>query len=258
MKILWKMKYFSSLMVSLGAVGCGLRRLLYILTEDGKGLVRVGHPLEWGLWALFAAALILALLGARNMDTDKPLTGLSRTAGAVGCVALAIGIGLTALLSSSTPQGFLGLAWKVLGVMCFASLDVAAKQRWDGKQPWFLLSAVVCVFFALHMVSSYRGWSGNPQMMDYVFTLFANIFLMLFAYQQGAVAADCGKPRLTIFFGAMAVFCCLVCLSGTGSPVLYFTGGVWALTNLWIPVPSGEVIEEANRETGGEADDETA
>ncbi len=239
-------------MVGLGAVGFGLRKFLYILAEDGKGLIRSGHPLEWALWGVAAGALVLALLTAKNENGSD--TAAERAVSACGWMAAAIGIGLTVLRGTSAAQGLLGLVWKLMGIVCVAALMIAAKQRWEGKQPCFLFSAAVCVFFAVHMVSSYRGWSSNPQIIDYVFTLFANIFLILFAYQQGAVAADCGKPQRIPLFGTMAVFFCLVCLSGTENPVLYLTGGAWALTNLWIPVPTVEAEEEVN----GEANDETA
>jgi hypothetical protein len=214
----------------LGAAGFGLRKLLYAVAEDGKGLIPYAHPLTVGLWILTAAALGLALWGIRN--ADEPDSGGSSRLAAAGCVAAAIGIGLTVLLHAPVSSGALGLFWRVLGILSFASLVVAAMQRWQGKQPYFLLSAVVCVFFAVHMVSGYQNWSRNPQIMDYVFTLLAGISLMLFAYQQGACAADCGSRRLLLLFGTMAVFFCFVCLSGTDNPLLYLTGGLWAMTNL--------------------------
>lgn len=246
MKTLLKWKYAAVGMVGLGAMGCVLRKLLYILAEDGKGLVRSGHPLQWLLWLVSGAALALAFWTAKHVDPEETENDVrSRGIGAGGCLAAAIGAGLTVLLSNSVPQGILGLAWKVLGVLCIVSMAAAAKQRWEGKQPYFLLSGVACVFFAVHMVGSYRGWSSNPQIIDYVFTLFANIFLMLFAYQQGAVAVGCGKEWLRNFYGALAVFCCIVCLSGTENPALYLTGGVWVLTNLPVPAPAEECDDGA-------------
>lgn len=237
-------KYLPVIMAALGCAGFGLRRLLYLLTEDGKGLISVGHPLEWALWAVTAAAVILALQGTKHRE--EPFSGgFPLMASAAGCVAAAIGIGLTVLLNAPASSGVLGMVWKILGVMSFASLTAAAKQRWEGKQPFFLLNAVVCVFLAVHTVSSYRGWSSNPQVMDYVFTLCASIALMLFAYQQGACAVDCGKHRLLLCYGLLAVFFCAVCLSGTEYPLLYLTGGIWALTNLTLPAPAEETEDGA-------------
>jgi len=227
MKTLLKSRYLPLLSLVLGTVGFFLRKGLYAVALDGKNLLLRGHPLELVLWLVAAAALGVALLGAKQAAQAFPGSRILHSAGSV---AAAIGIGLTVLLGK--PAGTLGIVWMALGVLSFASLDVAAKQQWDGKQPFFLLHAIVCVFFAVHMVSCYQGWSSNPQIQDYLFTLLSSVGLMLFAYQQAACAVSCGSTKLMRFIGLMTVFSCFVALSGTEYPLLYLTSGIWVLTSL--------------------------
>lgn len=239
MKNLLKSKYIPVLVLALGGAGCALRWLLYTTAADEKNLIPLGHPLEIALWLAAAAALVLAVLGAGKRD-DPVQHAVPASVAAAGSLAAAIGIGATVLLNGPVSAGILGLVWKILGLASFGALAVAAKSQWEGKQPFFLLYAAVCVFFAVHMVSCYRTWSSNPQLQDYVFTLFSCIGLMLTAYQHGACAADCGSRRILFLAGLAAVFSCFVCLSGTENSLLYLTGGIWALTNLTLSAPAEE------------------
>lgn len=238
MKNLLKSNNIPVLILILGGIGCALRWMLYALAVDEKNLIPLGHPLEIALWLVAAAALLLVVLGVKKAaeaelqeasETESPIPA------AIGSAAAAVGIGLTVFGNGPAAPGTLGLVWKVLGILSVVSLVVAAWQRWAGKEPFFLLSAVVCVFFAVHMVSCYRTWSSNPQLQDYVFTLFACIALMLFAYQRAACTAGCGSFRILRAAGLLAVFACLVCLSGTANTVMYAAGAIWAVTNLKKP-----------------------
>ncbi len=233
MKNILKPEKLPLLTVALGSIGLVLRLLLYMVAVDEKNLVRMGHPLEILLWLVTAAAAVLVIAGVRNCAGSRRYShnfGPSRL-GAVGTAALAVGVVVTVLEGGVAPAG-LELVRDLLGVLSGAGLLVAAFSRWQGKKPFFLLYGLVCVFFAIHMVSSYQLWSSNPQIQDYVFTLIACIGLMLFSYQQAAFCAGLGKRRRLLAMGLTSVFSCLVCVSGTENPILYLTGGIWAVTNL--------------------------
>lgn len=218
----------------LGGIGAALRWLLYALTADEKNLIPLGHPLEICLWVITAVALLLILieiLPLRNAENSPNRFRPSLTA-ALGALAAAVGIGLTVLLPGGNIEGKLGFARKILGLASAAALLAAAFCRIRGREPFFGLHAVVCVFFAVHMVSCYRIWSSNPQLMDYIFSLFASIGLMLFAFYQGCLEAGMGKLRLLPIIGLFTGYCCMVALSGTDHMLLYLSGGLWTLTNL--------------------------
>lgn len=234
MKHLLKSKRLPILIALLGVMGLMLRKGLYAVALDGKNLLLSGHPLEWLLWLVTAAAFGLILLGVRNRKGSNLYEENCQPSlpAALGAVAMAVGIGVSVFLTGPDISGTLGLVWKITGGLSVTAMILVAKARWEGKQPIFLLHGIVCIFFAIHMVGCYQGWSRNPQIQDYVFTLLADLGLMLFGYQQTAFDADSGNPRLQRLFGLLTAYCCFVALSGTEYPLLYLTGGIWALTNL--------------------------
>lgn len=241
MKNVRKLKYLPGLVLILGLVGMVLRRGLYALAEDGKGLLTPLHPLEIGLWAVTAAAAVLILavvcqLGGSNRYADN--FDASVKAGA-GSLAFAAGALLTVLLAREEAPGYLTAAWRGLGVLAALAMGAAGYCRVQGKRPQFLLHLAVCVFLMVHMVAHYQSWSGNPQLQDYVFSLLGCGVLMLFAYYNTAFDVGSGKRRMQLATGLLAVYLCCVAASRTEYPLLYLGGAAWALTDLCalIPVP---------------------
>ena len=233
MKNLPNFKNTPFLALIMGCVGAAFRWLLYALTTDGKNLIPLFHPLEIGLWVVTATAAVLiiaAVLPLRNPEHSPNRFSPSLPA-ALGALAAAAGIGLTVLLEG-TVEGKLDLVRNILGILSAIALLAVAVCRFRGKEPFFGLHALLCVFFAVHMVSCYRGWSSNPQLMDYVFSLLASIGLMLFSFYHGCLEAGMGKLRLLPATGLLTAYCCIVALSGTTHVWLYLGGGLWALTNL--------------------------
>lgn len=234
MKHLLNSKYIPYFTLIFGGVGATIRWLLYALTTDEKNLIPLCHPLEILLWIVSAVTLVLilaAILPLRNAE-NNPNRFAPNLPAALGALAAAVGIGLTVLLYPWDYSGTLGLIRRVLGIAAAVSLLAVAFFRARGQEPFFALHAVVCVFFALHMVSCYRLWSGNPQLIDYIFSLFASIGLMLFAFYHGCLEAGMGKLRMLPITGLLTAYCCIVALSGTNYVWLYLGGGIWSITNL--------------------------
>ena len=232
--------------LGLAGIGLVLRRLLYGLTMDEKNLLPARHPLQTILYLVALAAVLLILWGIRNQKGSRKYQKNFRAsiAGAVSSAALAVGILVTVL------DGGLGAAGMdrmrdLLGLAASAALLGTACCRWKGIRPFFLLHGLVCVFFAVFMVSSYQGWSSNPQIQDYVFTLLATIGLMLFSYHQACFDADAGNRRMQLGLGLSTAFCCIVSLSGTQNLLLYLTGGIWCTCNLCRPRKGGNSHETA-------------
>ena len=219
------------LTVALGSLGLVLRMLLYMVAVDAKNLVRMGHPPEILLWLVTIAAAVLIINAVRKGYSVN--FGNARMGG-LGTAVMAAGVVITVLEGGIAPTGLEKIR-DLLGLLSGAGLAAAAVSRWQGKQPFFLLYGIICVFFAIHMVSCYQLWSSNPQIQDYVFTLAACIGLMLFSYQQAAFYAGIGKEKWLLAMGLVSVFSCLVCVSGTENPILYLTGGIWGVTNLCCP-----------------------
>lgn len=223
-------KFMPLVMAGLGVVGFLLRKGLYGVALDAKNLLVDGHPLQWLLFLVTAAAIVLAVM----CDGSREGLGHGNIPTAAGYLVLAAGV-----LMSVLPQGFDGTGLtrmrNILGILTSLAMVLGAVQRFRGRQVFFLVPGLGCVFFAVHMVSCYQGWSSNPQIQDYLYTLLSSVALMLFAYQQSALAADCGSRKLRNIFGSLSVFFGITALSGTEYPLIYLSGSIWALACLLWP-----------------------
>ena len=242
------LRLLPAVMLALGGVCFALRVELYARALDEKDLLLRGHPLEKALWAVVAAAGVLAVLaawGQKGSDRYEDNFGPSAVA-ALGHFLLAGGIGATALTCVPGVFGALGTAWKFLGLLAVPLLLWAGACRFRGKTPLFLIYGEVCLFLLVHVMTQYQHWCSDPQLMDYVFALLGTIALAFFAYYTAAFAADCGNRRMHLGSGLLTVLLCSGALSGGTYPLLYLGGIVWALTDLCRLQPPPEEEESAH------------
>lgn len=233
MKQFLKAKYLPALVAVLGAVGLVLRLELYASAVDGKDLLVPGHPLELlvlGLSALVMALIVITvwpLYGSLRYSDNFPASKIA----AAGSAAAALGIVLTVLTAKGEP-GRLFQVWKILGLVAGICLALAAYCRLVGKRPVFFLHGGVTVFLLSHLICNYQSWSINPQLQDYIFSLFASVAVMVFSYYHTAFDVGSGKRRTMLAAGLAAGYFSLVALSGSDAPLLYGGCAIWALTDL--------------------------
>lgn len=233
-----------------GGIGMVLRLQLYAAAVDGKNLLIPGHPLELLLLGLTAAVMVFILIagwplyGSLRYSDNFPA---SKTAAAGSAVA-AVSVVLTVLFSQSQPGGLFAL-WKILGLLSGIGLVLAAYCRLQGKRPHFLLHGTVSVFWLLHLICHYQGWSVNPQLQDYLYPLLASVALLMFSYYQTAFDVGSGKRRTLLAVGLAGAYFGIVSLWGSDTPILYGGFSVWALTNLCRVTP---VRRRPNPVTEGE------
>ena len=125
----------------------------------------------------------------------------------------------------------LDLVHMVLGLAATVALLFGAILRWQSKPEPIFCAAVSCLFFALHLVCRYRGWSAHPQVQDYFFPLMGAICAMFFSYLR----CESGKLKLRRVIGLTGVFCCISAICKTMDPALYLGAGLWMVTNLHAP-----------------------
>lgn len=217
----------------LGIIGLVLRQSLYALAVDSRGLLVPFHPLEIALWCLTAAALGYLIWSAwtQGGEPDYEANFPPSLTAAAGHVLAGAGILATVLLSGPQTGGVGGL-WRLLGFLACPCLAAAGICRGMGKKPFFLLHMVPCLFLMLHIVAHYRLWSSDPQLQDYVFSLFACLSLMLFAFYNGAYDADICHRRMQLGTGLAAVYLCTVCLTSDAGLWLNLGGIAWAVSGL--------------------------
>ena len=237
------------LLVVLGLAAAAVRGLLYLTAVDGKGMLIRGHFLGTVLMLLCAAA-VLSVLGIFRLKGSEAYTdnfGPS-TAAALGCLAMAVGVAMTLLEGNTMPRLRLVQLWYLSGVLGVAGLVWAGWSRYQGKQPLMPCYGIFTVFLALHMVSRYQPWSGDPQSQDWIFSLFAAIGLTLCGYGNSAFCADKGKRRSFLTISLLTVFACCAALPHTEYFWLYLGGTVWAFTGICrvtpVPLPEPKSDEE--------------
>lgn len=216
-----------------------LYRQLYATAVDGKGLLIARHPLSMGLWAaVFVGALLIVLtvwkLGGSSVYEDNFVPS---TPALLGHLYMGLTVVLMALLYPFSMSGVLAHVWKVLGILSGMAMIWGGICRKQGKMPFYGIHAGLCAFLLLYLISRYQGWSGNPQLEDYVFELLALSGLVLFSYQCAAFESGMGSRRMHLAAGLFVLL-----LWGPASfrgqvPGLYFGGAFWAVTNLCRLIP---------------------
>ena len=208
------------------------RWTLYRTAVDATGLLTAGTPLEWGSYAL--SVLSIGLFAAAAGKLREPNAVASPTFAALGQLIGGLGLGWTALRYPGEMPGLFGIAWKILGIAASICLLWSALQTVQKKTPQFLALLAPCLFWLVHLIDNYRGWSGQPQLQSYLFSLLATMAMALFTYYTAGSAAQMGKPRLRVFAGLSAGYLCLAAMlpGPEKTRILFFTSALWAVSDL--------------------------
>lgn len=250
MKLNIKADSLKYLILGAGGLGLVLRIILYTTGIDGRSLLVRGHWASVALWILTLAVAAVIYLSTRKMEGPVDLHPASLM-GAVGAFAAMAGIALTTLSQFSEFSSRLHLIVWVLGLCSAIALGWVGVCRLTGKQPNFLLHAVLCLYFALRMVSQYQLWSSDPQLQDYCFYLSAYVALMLTAYHHAAFGAQMGNHRAIWFFSLASVYLCCLSLNSRMDTLLLLGCGVWAFTNLTSVIPGQQPAPEPSEGAEG-------
>ena len=230
--------------VVFSAAALYLRRQLYAVALDGKGLLLTGHPLETALWAVVLGGALLFILaasrlGGTNLYEDNFHPSLLAFCSNAFLSATVMTMALNHVLPLSEK---VNLAWRVLGFLTAPGLLWVSICRSMGKKPFFGVHGALSVFLLLHLISRYQLWSGNPQLQDYVFELLAFVALILFSYHCTAFEADMGSRRMQLATGLLTILLCGAAIPYSDFPNLYICGLIWAATDLCCPfLPPKEV-----------------
>ena len=237
MKFPVKPKHLPWFALGAGAVGLGLGIWLFTTGMDARGLVDTAHPAGPAVCILAALVLLVLFLGLRQLKGSLAYGRLFRpsVAAMLGCFAAAAGVLVTdvceLLLTNNDPIILLSCIAGIPAAGCFVFLGFCRKQ---GKRPHPIFRSCITVYLMLHLVSQYRSWNSEPQLLVYGFPLLASVFLMLSLYHNTAI--DTGSKKRTPFlffnFGAL-FFCCIAACADNpafyGSMLLYTATGYCAL-----------------------------
>jgi len=221
------------LALAAGLSGAFARIILYRLGTDGQGLLIRNHPLHILCWIL-SAATVVCLWTAVKKSPEPAAASNSYDPVFPLSLACAWGIG-TCVLEFPLPQDRLALIRMILGVLAAFALIWSGYRQWRRKPCGVYSFALVCVFFAAHLVCCYRVWSGNPQLADYTWQLFAVVCLILASYQKCALQAGLGKEKAHQLLCLLAGFFCMMAAPGSGCSAMYLTCGLYFLCTAALP-----------------------
>lgn len=151
---------------------------------------------------------------------------------ALGSAISGFGIGISAFTVSTA--GILRLLMPILGILCAGALLYAAYCRLIGLRPNCLSHGAMVLFLVFRILSACRGWGAESQLQFYLFPLLGSVFLLLTCYYRAETDAMIGDYRKYLFFGQLALFCCLMCLPGDDW-LFYMSAVVWLATDYCVP-----------------------
>ena len=239
MKFLSNPKNLPVFSAGAGLMALVLRSLLFLLGRDEKNLLISGHPLDLLVWIVTAAAAAVILASVWKLAGSSGYAdnfGPSAAA-AVGSFALAGGITVSVILGASSGLR-LEMLYRFIGALAVPAVVWAGLCRWKGKQPFFLLHGIVCLYLTLYSISHYQTWSSQPQMQDWFFSMAGIVCLVLFSYYQTAFPVGLGKRRLQLLVGLLGGFFCIGAIAGSEDTLMYLGGALWMLTNLCSLTPA--------------------
>lgn len=235
MKPATKISVLPFLVLAAGGVGLMLRVLLYTIQPDAGYLLPRNHPLHilCILLSLFVAAalvvIIRSLRGTNNYRDNFPASRLGGF-GAFGAALFLAAVAASLFRSIENPLTFL---CAVLCLLSVPSLIITAYSRMTGFRPKFYFHGIFCLFLTVYMICRYRVWSADPQVVNYLFQMFASVCLCITAYYRTAFDAGMGKRRLFLLFSLLSVYLCFLSLVGSGDSRFYFGCGMWAFSGLF-------------------------
>ena len=217
-----------------GGIGVLLRFWHYAAGLDESGLLRSSHPA--GILVLILSAAVIGIVLWKCWDFKNPAKYSRQyptsSAGGVGAFVCAAGILLTSMAELVRRETVLSLLAGLLGIAAAIALAFTGLCRLKGLRPHWGFHTLVCLCFALRLISRYQTWSSDPQLFDYCFQLLATIAAMLFSYHRAALDFKAGKRRRLVIFGLLGGYFCCLSLIAYDAPLLYAGLAAWMLTNL--------------------------
>lgn len=219
--------------VCAGIIGLILQQILLRTGFDRKGLLIAGHGAGIGLYILTAIVLLVLFLVVRTLPPVPKYSQLfpASKLSFGGCILSAVGVLVFSVFRILQHQDTFAMIAAALGALAAVSVFLLSFARKAGKTPNFLLHVCLTLYLTFQLISVYRHWSSDPQLLLYIFPLLASVFLMLAAYHAACLDAQKNNRRWYVFSNQAALFFCFLSLSNDYW-LFYLSMGIWAGTNL--------------------------
>ena len=207
-----------------GILGAALHLLVQKNCLDVHGLWLERHPLALAL-LVFAAVGFCAIL-LYTLQTKNGTLCYCKSLPVSPWGNFAAGLGFLFLAPSVATESFLGLLAAILAWVSACALLMNGFLLTRGKRPSFLCALSAVVFFMVYPLSRHGLWSQQTQFLDFGFSLFALVSLLLFSYAYCHLTAAPLSSRWIRFSGLCAIFFSLIAATGE-LPLFFLLMAVW-------------------------------
>ena len=215
-----------ALTCGLAGVAAGLLRWRLLSTgADHKGLLEAGHPLGILSWILTAAVVVL--VAGLLWKHRKAEFALRSAPGSEAVRMVAMAMAALALWGHTRLENAAAIVAVIAAAAALVRLLLGKKQL----SPAFA-DIPALLFYLLCLLALYRGWSSEPEVQRYAFSLLALVCLMFATYFRSATALGMGKCLLFLGCGFLGVYFSFAAAADPGFTGMFLVMGVWMLWQL--------------------------
>ena len=230
-----------------GGIGLLLRVWLLKSGVDDMGFLVLSHPAHILLWIVVAIVMVgLILLTKDLVEASKytfnfPASSLSSW----GLYLAAFGIGFGSFVDVFSVATGMDLLLTVMGLVTALMLVLSGYARRRGNASSMMSHITISIYLVIRLITFYRTWNSDPQILDYCFPLLATAFLMLATYHRASFDVNSGKRRPYAFCSLAAIFFSYLSLIGSENILFFMSVAVWLTTDLCslIPMPGFKLFQ---------------
>ena len=241
MKKLFEPIYLSLFTLLAGACGMLLSTRFYDAAAISNELLDHTHPSSILLIVLCGIVLVALFVATRFIPTEGTLEELLPTSPlrGIGTFVGTVGIAICCIQNASGTD-FLTIISLVVGIFAGICMLFVASQRLFRMDPHPLFYAVCTIFLMLLGLVRCRQWGAQTQVLWFFFSLVAQVFLLLTAFQYTSVCTTGKNTRNLIFCSHAAIFFCCAAFPARYDP-FYLTSAIWlALDGCFFKIPKKE------------------
>ena len=247
MKKFFKSANLPALTMAAGGIGLLLRVWLLKSGVDDMGFLVLSHPAHILLWIVVAIGMVgLILLTKDLVEASKytfnfPASSLSSW----GLYLAAFGIGFGSFVDVFSVATGMDLLLTVMGLVTALMLVLSGYARRRGNASSMMSHITISIYLVIRLITFYRTWNSDPQILDYCFPLLATAFLMLATYHRASFDVNSGKRRPYAFCSLAAIFFSYLSLIGSENILFFMSVAVWLTTDLCslIPMPGFKLFQ---------------
>ncbi len=241
MKKLWNHLFLPLLTLVLSGCGMFLSALFYTSASGTGEMLNYRHPLAVILLIFSGLMLVFLFLATRKIPTEGTLEAFlpASPVRSIGSFIGTVGIAISCI-QIATATDFLTIISLILGIFGGVCMLFVGAQRLLKMTPHYLFYSVLTLFFMVMGLVRCRQWGAETQVLWFFFSLVAQVFLLLTAFQYTSMCAIGKNPRNLILFSHCAIFFCCLAFPARND-FFYLTGAIWlALDCSFFKIPKEE------------------